>query len=423
MKILVVGGGGREHALCARLAASPKVKEVLCAPGNAGIGKVARRVDVSASQVGGLVQLAAAEHVDLVVVGPEEPLVRGLADDLTRAGIPVFGPGKRAAQLEGSKAFAKKLMRRHNIPTAEFKIFEQAHAARDYLENAEAPLVVKCDGLAAGKGVRVCATIEEAQQAVTDFMDEKIFGDAGDTIVVEECLRGEELSVLVVTDGRTLVVLESARDHKRLGDGDAGPNTGGMGAFSPSPRVDAKLLKKVEHKVLLPLVHAMNSEGHPFRGVLYAGLMLTPGGPKVLEFNVRFGDPETQAVLPRLQSDLAELLLAAAKGGLDSVRVRWDPRPCLCVVLASEGYPEKPIKGRVITGLDAAAAMPDVSVFHAGTERSPNGETITSGGRVLGVSALGADLDAARERAYAAVDAIHFEGMQVRRDIGKPARS
>lgn len=420
MRVLVVGSGGREHALCERLAASPRVSKLFAIPGNAGIGKVAECVDVRSDRVRAVVSFARDQKIDLVVVGPEAPLVDGLADELERLKIPVFGPHAAGAQLEGSKAFAKQLMRQNNIPTAAFQVFKHVQDARDYLSHVDLPIVVKCDGLAAGKGVRVCRDRMSALAAVEDFMVHRCFGEAGDTIVVEECLEGDELSLLVVSDGRTMLVLESARDHKRLLDGDEGPNTGGMGAFSPSAAVNGKLLGQVEHRVLLPLLHALNGQGVPYRGVIYAGLMLTVAGPKVLEFNVRFGDPEAQAVLPRLKSDLADLLLLTATGRLDKYRVKWDRRPSLCVVLASRGYPAKPETGHVIEGLDDVAAMDDVHCYHSGTSRRLSGDICTSGGRVLGITALGEDLAAARLRAYEAIERIKFDGMQYRLDIGLP---
>lgn len=417
MQVLVVGGGGREHALCWKLARSPLLTKLWVAPGNAGCARVAERVAIQPTQLDALVDFVHAKKIDLTVVGPEVPLCMGLTDRLEKLGRRVFGPSKEAAKLEGSKSWAKALCRTHNIPSPDFKLFHSLKSTRDYLDRVGTfPLVVKADGLAAGKGVRVCQTRLEAEDHLADCFERDAFGEAGQHVLIEEFVRGTELSVQVITDGRTLVVLDGARDYKRAQDGDQGPNTGGMGAVSPvhlPPEVQAR----VEEKILVPTVHALAREGHPFKGLLYAGLMLTPTGPRVLEYNVRFGDPETQPTLVRLKSDLLALLLAACDGKLETVDVEWDPRPAVCVVLCSGGYPGSYQQGFPIRGLAAAEEDPDVAVFHAGTETKRD-EVVTAGGRVLNVVALGQDLAAAREKAYAAVRKISFEGMTLRTDIG-----
>jgi phosphoribosylamine--glycine ligase len=419
MKVLVVGSGGREHALCWKLSRSPKLTKLYAAPGNAGCAEVAEIVDLKVEQIDSIVAFANSEKIDLTIVGPETPLALGLVDRLERIGRKAFGPGKDAALLESSKVFAKNLMRRHNIPTADWKVFPQARAAIAYLDRASYPLVVKADGLAAGKGVAVCQTRDEAVEFVRDCMERKVFGEAGEKIVVEEALRGEEASVLVVTDGKTLLILETARDYKRARDGDVGPNTGGMGAVSPAPHIDADMMKKIEQKVLIPAVHAMAREGHPFKGVLYAGLMLTQTGPRVLEFNVRFGDPETQPILFRLQSDLLEMMSATVDGKLEDITPVWDTRPALSVVVCSAGYPGKYEVGKTITGLDKIAKDdPDLVVFHSGTTRRM-GKVATNGGRVFAVTAKGEKVEDARKKAYEAVGKIDFDGMYYRSDIGK----
>ncbi len=419
MKVLVVGGGGREHALCATLKKSPKVERLWCAPGNAGIEAVADCVpELSTSHLDGIVAFAKTMAVDLVVVGPEAPLVAGLADLLKTAGIRCFGPDAEAAKLEGSKSFAKSLMVRNNVPTAGYRVFSDLEEARAHCAALETyPVVVKADGLAGGKGVTICFSRDEAFRALADAMDAKRFGVAGVTVVIEEFLRGEEVSVHAVTDGNTILLLPSAQDHKRLLDGDKGPNTGGMGAYSPAPCLTPRLLDVVIRTILIPTLHALKKEGIEFRGVLYAGLMLTRSGPRVLEWNVRFGDPETQVILPRLKSDLAEILWAAAGGELGTVSgIEEDPRPMVGVVMASEGYPEAYRTGKEIRGLDAAGALEDTTVFHSGTRRK-DGAVVTSGGRVLTVAAMGADHAEARARAYKAAAAVTWEGEQHRSDI------
>lgn len=420
MKVLVVGGGGREHALAWKLSQSPLVDRLYCAPGNPGIAEVAECVPIEANEVKGLLKFARQQQVDFTVVGPEEPLVHGIADAFRKEGLMIFGPSARAALLEGSKAFAKYLMRKHNIPSAQFKVFETIESARAHAASLQPPFVLKADGLAAGKGVFVCHSMEDAEQAIDLMMREKKFGAAGEHIVVEEFLQGEEASMLAVTDGRTILMLPSAQDHKPIFDGDRGPNTGGMGACSPAPVIDDMVYDQVESEIILPAVHAMRVEERDYNGVLYAGLMVTEEGPHVLEFNCRFGDPETQPILMRLKSDLLPTLLACAEGRLDEAEMEWDERAAVCVVIASGGYPNAYSKGKVISGLDAACRLPDVQVFHAGTAFK-NGQVVTSGGRVLGVTALGDTLRDAIDRAYQAVRLIEFEGMHYRKDIGSRA--
>lgn len=418
MKVLVVGSGGREHALCWKLAQSPRVEHVFVAPGNAGCEAVAERVDIQATQIEALAAFVHAKGIDLTVVGPEAPLCGGLADRLERLGHKVFGPSKDAARLEGSKSYAKTICRQHNIPTPDFKVFKDKAALERYLERAGGryPLVLKADGLAAGKGVAICHTDAEVDAHLADCFDRGTFGEAGKTVLVEDFVKGTETSVLVVTDGQTLALLPPARDYKAANEGNEGPNTGGMGAVSPAP-LEAAVMRRIEEKILVPTVHAMAVEGHPFRGTLYAGLMLTPAGPRVLEYNVRFGDPETQPTLVRLKSDLFELLWATASGTLDQVELEWDPRPAVTVVLTSGGYPGPYTKGYPIEGIERAERDPDVVVFHAGTERK-GGRLLTAGGRVLNVTALGRTVAEARQKAYAAVEKIEFQGMVFRRDIG-----
>ena len=416
MKILVVGSGGREHTLVDRLAASPRVEQVVCAPGNAGTAAVAENVAVSADDHAALADLALERKVDLTVVGPEAPLCGGIVDRFESAGLRIFGPTAAAARIEGDKSYAKQLMHRCLVPTAEGRTFTEFKSAKTYVATRDTPQVVKAAGLAAGKGVIVCDDPADAILALEDIMVEGKLGDAGRKVVVEEKLQGPELSILALVDGRTIYVLESSQDHKPVGEGDTGPNTGGMGAYSPAPIATEQVFEQIESEILVPIVDGLRNDGAPYRGVLYAGLMLTPAGPKVLEFNCRFGDPEAQAVLLRLQSDLAEALEATVTGKLEEIELRWDPRPAVCVVMASQGYPGAYEKGKVITGLDEVAAMDDVKVFHAGT-RSHLGGTITNGGRVLGVTALGDTIPQARSRAYQAVDKIHFEGAFCRRDI------
>lgn len=421
MRVLVVGGGGREHALCWALAASPLVDEVICAPGNAGIAAEAECVPVAADDVDGLVALARERAVDLVVVGPEQPLVLGLVDRLEETGIRAFGPTAAAARLEGSKAFTKAFCERHGIPTARARIFtaDERAAAHAHIDAEGAPIVVKADGLAAGKGVVVAQSVEEAHAAVDDALSGR-FGEAGRRLVIEECLAGEEASLFAICDGETALEIGTAQDHKRAFDGDRGPNTGGMGAYSPTPLLDDATRGRAWREIVLPALAGMRAEGMPFRGILYAGLMLTADGPKLLEFNVRFGDPEAQVILPRLMTDFGQLVLGAVEGALAHMDLRFWPKHALTVVLASRGYPGPYAKGTEIRGLERLSDEPDVVVFHAGTARV-DGRIVATGGRVLNVTGLGATLAEARERAYAAVAKIDWPDGFWRSDIGARA--
>lgn len=416
MRVAVIGGGGREHALVRALRRSPSVREVLAVPGNDGIAADGVRcLDVDPLDLEGVCRALAGERVDLAVVGPEAPLVAGLADLLEATGIPVCGPRRAAARIEGSKAFAKEFMARHGIPTAPGRVFTDPADAEDFLRRNPGPWVVKADGLAAGKGVFVCGSTGEALEAVDLLMRRGAFGEAGRRVVIEERLEGRELSVLAVTDGERVELLPPARDHKRLLDGDRGPNTGGMGAYSPVPDATPGLLERVRREILEPAVAGLAEEGAPYRGVLYAGLMLTGEGPRVLEFNCRLGDPEAQVILPRVEGDLAAVFLAAATGRLAG-SLRWREEAAVCVVLAAPGYPGKPQQDLPITGLEEAAAVPGVNVDHAGTRRTGRG-WVTTGGRVVAVTGLGDDLEDARRRAYGAAERIRFPGRQMRRDI------
>ncbi len=418
MRILVVGSGGREHALCWAIAASPLCDKLYCAPGNAGIAEEAECVPIAADDLGRLVAFAREQRIDFVVVGPEAPLVLGLVDRLAEAGIKAFGPGAAAAALEGSKGFMKDLCARHDIPTATYARFSEPELAKAYVAEQGFPIVVKADGLAAGKGVVIAESLPQAIEAIDRMMGDRIFGAAGAELVIEERLAGEELSFFALVDGKTALPLASAQDHKRVGDGDTGPNTGGMGAYSPAPAASAVLEAEILGGIIQPTVAAMAEEGRPFKGVLYAGLMLTDAGPKLLEYNVRFGDPECQVLCLRLMSDLLPALMASADGVLGSFDLRWQPKAALTVVMAAKGYPGDYRKGTEIRGLDALARMEDVKVFHAGTRRAEDGRLLADGGRVLGVSALGRDVAEARERAYRAVDAIDWPDGFCRRDIG-----
>jgi phosphoribosylamine--glycine ligase len=424
MKVLVVGKGGREHALVWKLAQSPRVTRVYCAPGNAGTAEEGVNVPIDGNDFDALIRFAKQEAVGLTIVGPEEPLSLGIVDAFHRAGLRVFGPSKEAAQLEASKAFAKHLMRHADVPTSEFRVFDHPDPARHYVETREYPVVVKADGLAAGKGVVVCSTTEEALAAIERIMVREEFGRAaGRQVIIEKRLEGEELSVLAVVSGRTIVPLQPTQDHKAVFDNDEGPNTGGMGAYCPAPAGTPELMAQVEESILVPTVHAMKRSRHAFRGVLYAGLMLTNQGPRVLEFNCRFGDPETQALLVRLRTDLLDLLEAAVEDRLDEFpegRLEWDPRPSVSVVMASGGYPGTFQKGKVITGLAQAAKLPDVKVFHAGTRREKD-LVLTDGGRVLAVTVLGETLAEAKRNAYEAAAKIHFQGAHYRKDIADKA--
>ncbi len=420
MKVLVVGSGGREHALVWKIAQSQLVREVHCAPGNAGIAKVAKCVDISAEDIASLVSYAESERIDLTVVGPEAPLAEGIVDEFEKRGLKIFGPNKLAAEIESSKAFCKQLLRKYGIPTAHFEIFDNPDEALKYVRSHGAPIVVKASGLAAGKGSIVCKSIDEAVTAVERIMVQREFGSSGDLIVIEDYLEGEEASVMVFTDGETVKPMLPSQDHKPVFDDDKGPNTGGMGAYCPVPAIDEALFERIIETIIKPTVTAMAEERRPYKGVLYAGLMLTDEGPKVLEYNCRFGDPETQAVLPLMESDLVPILNAVVEGNLNEVEVRSSQRCCVCVVMASGGYPGKYEKGKVITGVEDAEALEDVIVFHAGTAIR-DGQLVTNGGRVLGVTALGDDFPTAIKRAYEAVSRISFDGMHYRRDIGRRA--
>lgn len=419
MKVLVIGSGGREHALVWKISQSPKVDKIYCAPGNAGIAQQAECVAIKADDLDGLLAFAQQNQIDLTVVGPEVPLTMGIVDKFQEQGLKIFGPSGKAAEIEGSKTFAKDLMAKYNIPTAKYGAFTDAAEAKAFLDTVGLPCVVKADGLAAGKGVLICETKAEAEEAIADILVDNKFGSAGSRVVVEEFLTGQEVSMLAFTDGRTVVPMVSSQDHKRIWDGDKGLNTGGMGAYSPAPVYTAEIHEIVVPQVLEATVKAMEAEGRSFSGILYAGLMLTADGPKVLEFNARFGDPETQAVLPRLKSDLVDIFLAIIDGRLNEMDIQWHEEAAVCVVMASGGYPETSEKGQVITGLAEAAATGAI-VFHAGTKET-DGNIVTNGGRVLGISALGNDIARAIANAYRGVEQIKFENMQYRTDIGKKA--
>ncbi|HEX3657160.1 MAG TPA: phosphoribosylamine--glycine ligase [Pirellulales bacterium] len=422
MKVLVIGNGGREHALAWKLAASPRVEHVYVAPGNAGTAQDAENVDISPTDFARLTKFAQQNDVRLTVVGPEIPLTLGIVDAFNAAGLRIFGPTKAAAELEGSKVFCKNLLRHADVPTADYRVFRHGERAMTYLRDREdVPVVVKADGLAAGKGVIVCSGRAEALDAVERLSGDE-FGTANSQIIIEERLDGQEISVLAVTDGQTIVTLPPIQDHKRAFDGDTGPNTGGMGAYSPAPVVTDEQLHWIEEHVLVPTIHAMKRARRPFRGLLYAGLMMTNQGPKVLEYNVRFGDPECQPLMMRLKSDLVDLLEATIEGRLEHLPpLEWDPRSAVCVVMASEGYPAKYPRGRPIRGLDEAAKLPNVKVFHAGTATA-GGQVVTDGGRVLGVTALGGTTPAAKLEAYRAVKAIRWDGAWCRKDISDKAQ-
>ncbi len=420
MDVLLIGSGGREHAIAWKLKQSKQLGKLYIAPGNAGTAQCGENVDIKDSDIPALLGFAREKRVGLVIVGPEEPLAKGIVDVMEASGIKAFGPTGAAAQLEADKAFSKQLMRSGAISTAEGRVFDRFSDAKAYIASRDEPVVIKAAGLAKGKGVVVCDDPAEGILAAEKIMVDRIFGDAGERVVVEDKLLGEETSILAFVDGHNIYVMESSQDHKPIGDGDTGPNTGGMGAYSPAPIVTEAMMDRITREILVPAVDAMNRNGTPYKGVLYAGLMITSGGPRVLEFNVRFGDPETQPILMRLQSDLLEVCLAVCDGKLDEVTLRWDPRPAVCVVMASGGYPGDYQKGKVITGLKEAAQLDDVVVFHAGTKLCDRG-VVTHGGRVLGVTAVGPTVAAAKTRAYEAVDRIQFEGAYCRRDIADKA--
>ncbi len=418
MKVLVVGGGGREHTIVWKLAQSPKITKLYCAPGNGGISGIAECVPIKAMDLDGIVTFSKENKVDMVVVAPDDPLAAGLVDKLTEAGIRAFGPVKAAAIIEGSKAFSKDLMKKYNIPTAGYMVFDNCSEALQYLDTSSAPIVVKADGLALGKGVIIAQTIQEAKDAVNGMMKDKVFGDAGSRVVIEEFIQGPEVSILAFTDGNTIVPMVSSQDHKRAFDNDQGPNTGGMGTFSPSPLYDKKLADYCMKEVFMPTVEAMNKEGRKFKGVLYFGLMITKDGPKVLEYNARFGDPETQVVLPRLKTDLLEIFEAIIDEKLSQINIEWDDNSAVCVIAASGGYPGKYATGIEINGIDKAEENNETIVFHAGTS-CKDGKYYTAGGRVLGVTAVESTMDKAIQKAYAGIAKIQFEGMHYRKDIGR----
>jgi phosphoribosylamine--glycine ligase len=418
MKVLVIGSGGREHALVWKILKSPKVKKVYCAPGNGGIGQVTECVDIDVVDLKSLVNFARKKRIDLTVVGPELPLTLGIVDRFQEAGLTIFGPDKKAAEIEGSKGFAKDLMKKYKVPTAQYDIFTMAEDAVQAIHKMKPPLVLKADGLAAGKGVLICQNRNEAFEGVDQIMQEKRFGDAGNRLIIEEFLRGEEASILAVTDGNDLVVLPHSQDHKAVFEGDRGPNTGGMGAYSPTPAITDDMIKTIRDKILIPTIRGMKQEGRTYRGVLYVGLMMTSGGPKVLEYNCRFGDPETQAVLPLVKSDLVDLMMAAIEGNIGKTNVEIQNETAVCVVMASGGYPGSYEKGKVINGLDRVNK--GITVFHAGTKKKGK-QLVTSGGRVLGVTALGDTIQNAVEHVYRAVGQITFDGAYYRRDIAHRA--
>lgn len=418
MKVLVVGGGGREHALTWKISQSPLVKKIYCAPGNGGISKLAECVPIKAMDIEGMVRFSKENGIDMVVVAPDDPLAAGMVDALEDAGIRAFGPRKDAAIIEGSKAFAKELMKNYGIPTAKYEVFDNSELAIEFLKHQQFPIVIKADGLALGKGVIIAQNFHEAEQAVNAMMRDKIFGNSGNRIVIEEFLTGREVTVLAFTDGKTIVPMVSSQDHKRALDNDEGLNTGGMGAFSPSRIYTPELAERCRKEIFEPTIKALGKEGRKFKGVLYFGLMITKDGPKVLEYNARFGDPETQVVLPRLKTDIIEVFNAVIDERLDDVDVEWEDNAAACVIMASGGYPGKYQSGYEIYGLEDAERDPDVWVFHAGT-RCENGKYYTTGGRVLGVTAVDSTLDEAIKRAYKAVEKISFKDMHFRKDIGK----
>lgn len=420
MKVLVVGGGGREHALVWKIARSPLVKEIYSAPGNAGISRIARCIPISAKDIPSLKKFAIENEIDLTVVGPEDPLTMGIVDEFERDGLKIFGPDKRAAIIEGSKVFARDLMRKYNIPSPYYETFSCTVEAIDYLENMDFPVVVKADGLAAGKGVIICDTIVTAEKNIKAIMNDKIFGESGNEIILEEYLEGEEASFLIFTDGETVLPMVSSQDHKPIFDDDKGPNTGGMGAYAPAPVIDEKLYNKIMDKIMVPAVRAMSNEGRKYKGVLYGGLMISGEDVKVLEFNARFGDPEAQPILTLLENDIIPILLSIIEENLSSIELTWKKAASVCIVVASGGYPGTYSKGKEISGIDEVEKLPEIVIFHAGTSMKEN-KFVTSGGRVIGITALGSDLKDAIDKAYCAANRIYFEGIHFRKDIGKKA--
>ncbi|HOX28231.1 MAG TPA: phosphoribosylamine--glycine ligase [bacterium] len=418
MRVLVVGGGGREHTICWKLSKSASVEKIYCAPGNPGIRKLAEIVDVPVTDIVKLRDFAIEKSIDLTIAGPELPLTLGINDCFSEKGMKVFGPSKAAAQLEGSKVFAKEFMKEMNIPSAEFETFEKLDEAINYTEKTRYPLVIKADGLAAGKGVLVTSSKLEAQDFLKSVMSDKVFGDSGSRVIIEDCLIGEETSIIAISDGDDILVLTPSQDHKRAYDNDEGPNTGGMGAYSPVSIVKRNIVDEIRKKALVPVVEGMKKRGHPFVGVIYAGMMLTADGPYVLEYNVRFGDPETQVVLPLIEGDFGEICMSAVNGSVSSAKIKPAEKSALCVVMASGGYPGSFEKGKIIEGIDEAEEIDNVIVFHAGTGLK-NGKLVNSGGRVLGVTAVDVNLSMAHDKAYKAVEKIKWDGVHFRKDIGK----
>ena len=420
MKVLVIGGGGREHTLVWKINQSPKVSKVYCAPGNAGISRLAQCVNIDTDSIEKLIDFAKKEKIDLTVVGPELPLSKGIVNEFNRKGLRIFGPSKEAAEIESSKVFSKYLLKKYNIPTTNYEVFQNSEKALDYIQQQTFPLVIKADGLAAGKGVFIVENLLEAKDALNALMDEKKFGEAGRQVIIEEFLDGEEVSILAFCDGKTVVPMVSSQDHKKIFDNDLGPNTGGMGAYSPVPFYPDELEKRVLEEILKPTVKGLQNEGKEYKGVLYAGLILTKEGPKVLEFNARFGDPETQVILPRLKTDLIDILNAVIENTLHKINIEWGDNAAVCVVVASGGYPGNYHKGKVISGLERLEKMENIIAFHAGTKFQDN-QVITSGGRVLGVTAWDETISKAKEKAYKAVKEIYFEDMYYRKDIAAKA--
>ncbi|MBE9504345.1 MAG: phosphoribosylamine--glycine ligase [Proteobacteria bacterium] len=420
MKVLVIGSGGREHALIWKIQQSPKVSHTYCAPGNAGIAEIAETVNLSASDIEGLARFASKNEVDLTIVGPEVPLTMGIVDLFEKSGLKIFGPSKKAAEMEGSKSFSKEIMKKYGIPTAAYESFTSKEEALTYIDRVGAPIVIKADGLAAGKGVVVAMTVEEAKAAVHSIMGEKVFGSAGNSVVIEEFMEGEEASILAFSDGKNVAMLPSAQDHKPIFDDDYGPNTGGMGAYSPAPVITKEMEKEILETIIIPTIKGMASEGRAYKGILYTGLMITDKRPKVVEFNARFGDPECQPLMMRMESDIIPVMEASTDGTLDKVDIKWKEGASVCVVMASKGYPGSYKKGQVISGLDTLKKEENVFVFHAGTKESGE-DVVTNGGRVLGVTATGENVKNAITRAYGAVHKINWDGAYFRKDIGKKA--
>jgi phosphoribosylamine--glycine ligase len=420
MKVLVIGSGGREHTLVWKITQSPKVSQIYCAPGNAGISKLAQCVNIDADSIEKLVDFTKKEKIDLTIVGPELPLSRGIVNEFNQQGLKIFGPSKEATEIESSKVFSKFLLKKYNIPTANYEVFQNSEKALAYIQQQTFPLVIKADGLAAGKGVFIVENLVQARDALNTLMDEKQFGDAGRQVIIEEFLEGEEVSILAFCDGKTVIPMVSSQDHKKIFDNDLGPNTGGMGAYSPVPFYPGEFEKRVLEEILKPTVKGLQNEGKEYKGVLYAGLILTKEGPKVLEFNARFGDPETQVILLRLKTDLIEILNAVIEDKLHQINIEWEDNAVVCVVMASGGYPEKYQKGKVISGLERLEKMKDMIAFHAGTKFQDD-QVITSGGRVLGITAWDETISKAKEKAYKAVKEIYFEDMYYRKDIAAKA--